>query len=239
MTVDSGLPPLPRLPAKEMRGPTEWSNWVIPGCVIAGAYPASMDDVDTEHVLTLLLELGINTFVCLQVQRSPSVLRARAALGGGAHTIHRCVCVRLLAAGMGLGLALGAAAHTRPLFGLGPSTRCALTILPHLGPTPPATRPPPPPRPRSTSISQSTHGARVTGCGHTSATRSASCREPTRRAARASPSSASTSCTCPSSTAPSPPTPLCTGMAAAGFTGFCLELRACGPVPSQQAEALC
>jgi hypothetical protein len=64
----SGLPLLPRPPAKEMRGPTEWSNWVIPGRVIAGAYPASTDDADTEHMLTLLLELGINTFVCLQAE---------------------------------------------------------------------------------------------------------------------------------------------------------------------------
>ena len=72
----SGLPPLPRPPAKEMRGPTDWSNWVIPGRVIAGAYPASMDDADTEHVLTLLLELGINTFVCLQVRASVLVLAA-------------------------------------------------------------------------------------------------------------------------------------------------------------------
>lgn len=60
------LPDLPKPPAKEMRGPTDWSNWVIPGRVIAGAYPASLDDADTERVLTLLLELGTTTFVCLQ-----------------------------------------------------------------------------------------------------------------------------------------------------------------------------
>lgn len=38
------------------------------GQVIAGAYPASMDDQETERLLTLLLELGINTFVCLQAE---------------------------------------------------------------------------------------------------------------------------------------------------------------------------
>lgn len=62
------LPKLPSPPAKEMAGPTPWSNWVIPGRVIAGAYPASLDDQETERILTLLLELGINTFVCLQAE---------------------------------------------------------------------------------------------------------------------------------------------------------------------------
>ncbi|GFR47243.1 hypothetical protein Agub_g8927, partial [Astrephomene gubernaculifera] len=62
------LPPLPKLPAKEMAGPTPWSNWAIPGRVIAGAYPASLDDAETEKILTTMLELGINTFVCLQAE---------------------------------------------------------------------------------------------------------------------------------------------------------------------------
>lgn len=62
------LPALPKLPAKEMAGPTPWSNWVIPGRVIAGAYPASLDDAETEKILSTLLELGINTFVCLQAE---------------------------------------------------------------------------------------------------------------------------------------------------------------------------
>ncbi|WIA42418.1 hypothetical protein OEZ86_008416 [Tetradesmus obliquus] len=65
---NGALPPLPALPARHMAGPTPFSNWVIPGQLIAGAYPASMDDNDTERILTLLLELGINTFVCLQAE---------------------------------------------------------------------------------------------------------------------------------------------------------------------------
>lgn len=64
------LPALPKPPAKEMAGPTSWSNWVIPGQVIAGAYPASIDDAETERIITLLLELGVNTFVCLQAEVS-------------------------------------------------------------------------------------------------------------------------------------------------------------------------
>jgi hypothetical protein len=39
-----------------------------PGRVIAGAYPASLDDAETHQLLSLLLELGVNTFVCLQAE---------------------------------------------------------------------------------------------------------------------------------------------------------------------------
>eukprot|EP00887_Chlorella_sp_A99_P003451 scaffold7.g3451.t1 len=67
---DYGLPPLPSLPCPDFRGPTPWSNWVIKGRVIAGAYPASLDDAETERLLTTLLELGMNTFVCLQAEFS-------------------------------------------------------------------------------------------------------------------------------------------------------------------------
>ncbi|GAB4815508.1 hypothetical protein N2152v2_002554 [Parachlorella kessleri] len=63
-----GLPPLPSLPCPEMKGPTPWSNWVIRGRILAGAYPASLDDFETDHILTTLLELGVNTFVCLQAE---------------------------------------------------------------------------------------------------------------------------------------------------------------------------
>ncbi|KAG1661526.1 hypothetical protein FOA52_000036 [Chlamydomonas sp. UWO 241] len=66
--MNSSLPKLPPPPARDMAGPTPWCNWCLPGRVIAGAYPASMDDVETERILTTLLELGINTFVCLQAE---------------------------------------------------------------------------------------------------------------------------------------------------------------------------
>ena len=36
--------------------------------MLAGAYPASLDDAETEQLLSLLLELGVNTFVCLQAE---------------------------------------------------------------------------------------------------------------------------------------------------------------------------
>ncbi|PSC76737.1 MAP kinase phosphatase 6 [Micractinium conductrix] len=67
---DYGLPPLPPLPCSESRGPTPWSNWVLRGRLLAGAYPASLDDEETERILTTLLELGVNTFVCLQAEFS-------------------------------------------------------------------------------------------------------------------------------------------------------------------------
>ncbi|KAI3434891.1 hypothetical protein D9Q98_002945 [Chlorella vulgaris] len=65
-----GLPPLPSLPCPDFRGPTPWSNWCIKGRLLAGAYPASLDDAETERILTTLLELGVNTFVCLQAEFS-------------------------------------------------------------------------------------------------------------------------------------------------------------------------
>lgn len=34
----------------------------------AGAYPASLDDAETERILSTMLELGMNTFVCLQAE---------------------------------------------------------------------------------------------------------------------------------------------------------------------------
>ena len=38
--------------------------------VLAGAYPASLDDEETDRVLITLLELGISAFVCLQAEVS-------------------------------------------------------------------------------------------------------------------------------------------------------------------------
>lgn len=65
------LPPLPTIPCPlDWRGPTPWSNWVIKGRVLAGAFPAAISDAETDAILTRLLELGVNTFVCLQAEFS-------------------------------------------------------------------------------------------------------------------------------------------------------------------------
>jgi hypothetical protein len=70
---------LPSLPAltkglrNAMRGPTIYSNWVIPGRVMAGAYPGMLDDRQNDKNLRLFMNLGIDTFVCLQVIVPPGV----------------------------------------------------------------------------------------------------------------------------------------------------------------------
>lgn len=63
------LPPL--LPINDklhqiMRGPTVCSNWVVPGMVMAGAYPGALEDRANELQLKTILNKGIDTFVCLQ-----------------------------------------------------------------------------------------------------------------------------------------------------------------------------
>ena len=70
--MDSALPTLPGPAApsdfKRMSGPLPGCNWVIPGKLLAGAYPASLHDEDTRTMLSTLLEYGVNSFVCLQAE---------------------------------------------------------------------------------------------------------------------------------------------------------------------------
>lgn len=69
------IPPLPsfNLMKKEVyRGPTEESNWVIPGHLMLGAYPADVNDKITYRNLGGIMRLGIGTFVCLQQEYDPS-----------------------------------------------------------------------------------------------------------------------------------------------------------------------
>eukprot|EP00904_Undaria_pinnatifida_P008558 jgi/Undpi1/4832/HiC_scaffold_19.g08185.m1 len=47
-------------------GPTMESNWVLPGRLLVGAYPASMNDSHHAHLLCTILLQGVTTFVCLQ-----------------------------------------------------------------------------------------------------------------------------------------------------------------------------
>ncbi len=42
-------------------GPTEESNWVIPGRVLVGAYPSSLEDKLNAEILTSILKLGQST----------------------------------------------------------------------------------------------------------------------------------------------------------------------------------
>ena len=70
-TLISHLPALPPLGEAAAnvdvyRGPTDESNWVVPGRLMVGAYPASLDQELHERQISSILELGIRTFVCLQ-----------------------------------------------------------------------------------------------------------------------------------------------------------------------------
>lgn len=47
-------------------GPTAESNWILPGILLVGAYPATNDDNETFELLSSILYLGITKFVCLQ-----------------------------------------------------------------------------------------------------------------------------------------------------------------------------
>ena len=51
-------------------GPTTESNWVIPGVLLVGAYPATEDDQETLDLITSILKLGVRKFVCLQLEVS-------------------------------------------------------------------------------------------------------------------------------------------------------------------------
>jgi len=77
--VEEGLPPLPRIGATgweagpNFRGPTAKSNWVVPGRVLAGAYPASRDDEIHERLMSALVEgAGVTMFVCLMNEVDPA-----------------------------------------------------------------------------------------------------------------------------------------------------------------------
>ena len=55
-------------------GPTPESNWVIPGVLLVGAYPASQDDEETYELITSILKERITKFVCLQQEVSRKLL---------------------------------------------------------------------------------------------------------------------------------------------------------------------
>lgn len=80
------LPPLPPLNDKLhllMRGPTMASNWVIPGLVMAGAFPGALEDKENELQLKCILSKGIDTFVCLQSEVDDEVPEEQWRAGYG------------------------------------------------------------------------------------------------------------------------------------------------------------
>ncbi|GMH69255.1 hypothetical protein TrST_g1111 [Triparma strigata] len=53
---------------EEYVGPTTESNWVLPGKLLCGAYPGVEDDDENMTLLWSILNCGITTFCCLQVE---------------------------------------------------------------------------------------------------------------------------------------------------------------------------
>ena len=56
--------------AEEYCGPSDESNWVLPGVLLVGAFPGCPDDDENWELITSILSLGITTFVCLQDEYS-------------------------------------------------------------------------------------------------------------------------------------------------------------------------
>lgn len=83
------LPPLPPINdsldklSKIMRGPTLASNWVIPGIVMAGAYPGLLEDQRNDQQLKCILNKGIDTFVCLQSEVDDEIPEEEWRAGNG------------------------------------------------------------------------------------------------------------------------------------------------------------
>lgn len=66
------LPPMPRPGGQELRGPTEWSNWVMPGRLMAGAYPGAWEDAIHARTLRSILRQGVDCFVCVMAECNQS-----------------------------------------------------------------------------------------------------------------------------------------------------------------------
>lgn len=63
----------PALDVGRSAGPTPWSNWVVPGLLMAGGYPSSLHDGENGRVLLTLLRCGVGCFCCLQQEVSLDV----------------------------------------------------------------------------------------------------------------------------------------------------------------------
>ena len=65
----SSVPPLEdsqTVTLEKYCGPTPESNWVLPGKLLVGAYPASENDEETFALLSSILNCKVNKFICLQ-----------------------------------------------------------------------------------------------------------------------------------------------------------------------------
>lgn len=65
------MEPLDRVKRSAYCGPTDESNWVLPGRLMVGAFPGVADDFENDRILASLLDAGVTTFVCLQKEYDP------------------------------------------------------------------------------------------------------------------------------------------------------------------------
>lgn len=78
------LIPLGAVDKARFRGPTPWSNWLIPGRVLAGTYPGAVDDETQIENIEALLGVGVSCVVCLQNEMDHKTPRSKWAKGSRA-----------------------------------------------------------------------------------------------------------------------------------------------------------
>ena len=75
-------------------GPTDESHWVMPGWLLVGAYPASVNDEENYSLLSSILVQGVSMFVCVPGEASQryAVLteRALSTRSSAVHAQQRC-----------------------------------------------------------------------------------------------------------------------------------------------------
>ena len=75
-TTFSGLTPLSEISREDIFGPTDESNWVVPGKLIAGAFPGYINDIENLASLVKILNCGVTKFVCMQEEYDPEAKEA-------------------------------------------------------------------------------------------------------------------------------------------------------------------
>jgi len=75
------LSPITSITPEVYRGPTPWSNWLIPGKVLTGCYPGAVDDETQIENILALLGVGIDCIVCLQNEMDHNTPRNKWSKG--------------------------------------------------------------------------------------------------------------------------------------------------------------
>ena len=92
--IVDGLSRLPGLIARILpllfTGPTEESNWVIPGRILVGAYPSALEDKLNNEILLSILRLGTPVRETL-ARAAPAIIKCVAFLSAGVTTF---VCLQ-------------------------------------------------------------------------------------------------------------------------------------------------